>query len=1658
MARIPSVTSGLGSVVVNLDNTLTYTPATSYNSLAAGETASVEVTYAISDGNGGTSSSVATITVTGTNDGPTATVDIATTDEDAAVTFGVLSNDTDPDTSDTLSVTSASVTSGLGSVVVNLDNTLTYTPATSYNSLAAGETASVEVTYAISDGNGGTSSSVATITVTGTNDGPTATVDIATTDEDAAVTFGVLSNDTDPDTSDTLSVTSASVTSGLGSVVVNLDNTLTYTPATSYNSLAAGETASVEVTYAISDGNGGTSSSVATITVTGTNDGPTATVDIATTDEDAAVTFGVLSNDTDPDTSDTLSVTSASVTSGLGSVVVNLDNTLTYTPATSYNSLAAGETASVEVTYAISDGNGGTSSSVATITVTGTNDGPTATVDIATTDEDAAVTFGVLSNDTDPDTSDTLSVTSASVTSGLGSVVVNLDNTLTYTPATSYNSLAAGETASVEVTYAISDGNGGTSSSVATITVTGTNDGPTATVDIATTDEDAAVTFGVLSNDTDPDTSDTLSVTSASVTSGLGSVVVNLDNTLTYTPATSYNSLAAGETASVEVTYAISDGNGGTSSSVATITVTGTNDGPTATVDIATTDEDAAVTFGVLSNDTDPDTSDTLSVTSASVTSGLGSVVVNLDNTLTYTPATSYNSLAAGETASVEVTYAISDGNGGTSSSVATITVTGTNDGPTATVDIATTDEDAAVTFGVLSNDTDPDTSDTLSVTSASVTSGLGSVVVNLDNTLTYTPATSYNSLAAGETASVEVTYAISDGNGGTSSSVATITVTGTNDGPTATVDIATTDEDAAVTFGVLSNDTDPDTSDTLSVTSASVTSGLGSVVVNLDNTLTYTPATSYNSLAAGETASVEVTYAISDGNGGTSSSVATITVTGTNDGPTATVDIATTDEDAAVTFGVLSNDTDPDTSDTLSVTSASVTSGLGSVVVNLDNTLTYTPATSYNSLAAGETASVEVTYAISDGNGGTSSSVATITVTGTNDGPTATVDIATTDEDAAVTFGVLSNDTDPDTSDTLSVTSASVTSGLGSVVVNLDNTLTYTPATSYNSLAAGETASVEVTYAISDGNGGTSSSVATITVTGTNDGPTATVDIATTDEDAAVTFGVLSNDTDPDTSDTLSVTSASVTSGLGSVVVNLDNTLTYTPATSYNSLAAGETASVEVTYAISDGNGGTSSSVATITVTGTNDGPTATVDIATTDEDAAVTFGVLSNDTDPDTSDTLSVTSASVTSGLGSVVVNLDNTLTYTPATSYNSLAAGETASVEVTYAISDGNGGTSSSVATITVTGTNDGPTATVDIATTDEDAAVTFGVLSNDTDPDTSDTLSVTSASVTSGLGSVVVNLDNTLTYTPATSYNSLAAGETASVEVTYAISDGNGGTSSSVATITVTGTNDGPTATVDIATTDEDAAVTFGVLSNDTDPDTSDTLSVTSASVTSGLGSVVVNLDNTLTYTPAISYNSLAAGETASVEVTYAISDGNGGTSSSVATITVTGTNDGPTATVDIATTDEDAAVTFGVLSNDTDPDTSDTLSVTSASVTSGLGSVVVNLDNTLTYTPATSYNSLAAGETASVEVTYAISDGNGGTSSSVATITVTGTNDGPVAVADSEAGTEDSTITGSVASNDSDVDDAASLTYVLAAPVAGLTLNTDGSDHHNKPFA
>ena len=85
----------------------------------------------------------------------------------------------------------------------------------------------------------------------------------------------------------------------------------------------------------------------------------------------------------------------------------------------------------------------------------------------------------------------------------------------------------------------------------------------------------------------------------------------------------------------------------------------------------------------------------------------------------------------------------------------------------------------------------------------------------------------------------------------------------------------------------------------------------------------------------------------------------------------------------------MLANDTDLDTSDSLSITAATLPANSGSVsVVTLagHDQLQFNPGTDFDYLAVGESAQVTINYSISDGHGGTDSSTLTITVTGTND------------------------------------------------------------------------------------------------------------------------------------------------------------------------------------------------------------------------------------------------------------------------------------------------------------------------------------------------------------------------------------------------------------------------------------------------------------------------------------------------------------------------------------------------------------------------------------------------------------------------------------------------------------------------------------------------
>src|SRR6185295_9519737 len=175
---------------------------------------------------------------------------------------------------------------------------------------------------------------------------------------------------------------------------------------------------------------------------------------------------------------------------------------------------------------------------------------------------------------------------------------------------------------------------------------------------------------------------------------------------------------------------------------------------------------------------------------------------------------------------------------------------------------------------------------------------------------------------------------------------------------------------------------------------------------------------------------------------------------------------------------------------------------------------------------------------------------------------------------------------------------------------------------------------------------------------------------------------------------------------------------------------------------------------------------------------------------------------------------------------------------------------------------------------------------------------------------------------------------------------------------------------------------------------------------------------------------------------------------GATDTATLTITVTGTNDDPVANVDTNSATEGGATVLGsVALNDSDPDDGETATLSYA-LNAPVAGLTLNANGSYSFDPTNAaYNHLAQGATTDVIATYTVTDAHGATDTATLTITVTGTNDDPVANVDTNSATEGgATVLGSVALNDSDPDDGetATLSYALNAPVAGLTLNANGS--------
>ncbi len=144
----------------------------------------------------------------------------------------------------------------------------------------------------------------------------------------------------------------------------------------------------------------------------------------------------------------------------------------------------------------------------------------------------------------------------------------------------------------------------------------------------------------------------------------------------------------------------------------------------------------------------------------------------------------------------------------------------------------------------------------------------------------------------------------------------------------------------------------------------------------------------------AAQIGNINVVVQAVDAAGNTGTQSFTVAVSSDNDPPVATDDTGATDEDTVLNVaapGVLSNDTDPDTGTTLTVSAFDATSTRGATVtVGANGSYTYDPRTSaeLGNLAEGATLEDTFTYTVSDGEGGTDVATVRITVTGKADAP----------------------------------------------------------------------------------------------------------------------------------------------------------------------------------------------------------------------------------------------------------------------------------------------------------------------------------------------------------------------------------------------------------------------------------------------------------------------------------------------------------------------------------------------------------------------------------------------------------------------------------------------------------------------------------------------
>ena len=1684
--------------------------------LGVGESLTDTFTFTVSDGHGGTAANTLTVTINGANDAPVLAATIVNVAEGSVTTSGSLPMPTDVDAHDVVSFTPLSnVPGAYGTFSVDADGHYTYVQNTSLpalQGLGAGESLTDSFTVTVSDNHGGSSSTVITVSINGANDAPTVTAATASIAEDTVDISGTLPAPVDPDLHDVASFVPQTGSAGLyGTLTLDASGNYTYTLNNALpvvQGLGVGESLTDTFTFTASDGHGGTASSTLTVTINGSNDAPVLAATVVGVDKDTTVTSGTLPMPTDADVHDTVSFTPLTNAPGsYGTFSVDADGNYTYVLDTSLpavRALGPADSLTDSFTVTVSDNHGGSSSTVITVSVNGGgNDAPSVTAALASIGEDTAGVSGVLPAPVDPDVHDVVTFVPQTGTAGLyGTFTVDADGHYTYTlnnalPAV--QGLGAGESLTDTFTFTVSDGRGGTGSNTLTVTIDGSNDAPVVTAATASIVEDTANINGTLPAPTDPDLHDTVSFVPQTGSAGLyGTFTLDASGNYTYSlnnASPAVQGLGVGESLADTFTFTASDGHGGTASSTLTVTINGSNDAPVLAATTVNVAEGSATTSGTLPMPTDADVHDVVSFSPLTNAPGnYGTFSVDASGNYTYVQNTSLpalQGLGAGESLTDSFTVTVSDNHGGSSSTVITVSINGSNDAPIVTSATAAIVEDTAGVSGTLPAPVDPDVHDVVSFVPQTNTTGLyGTFTVDADGHYTYTlnnalPAV--QGLGVGESLTDTFTFTVTDNHGATASNTLAVTINGSNDAPTVAAATAVIAEDTPTVSGTLPTPVDADIHDTVTfIPQTNIAGQYGTFSVDADGNYTYTLNNALpvvQGLGVGESLNETFTFTVTDGHGGTASNTLTVTINGSNDAPVLAAATVNVTEDSAVTSGTLPMPTDADVHDVVSFTPQSNAPGsYGTFSVDADGNYTYTLNTSLpavQGLGAGESLTDTFTVTVSDNHGGSSSTVVAMSINGSNDAPTVAAATAVIAEDTPTVSGTLPTPVDADVHDLVSFTPKTNASGsYGTLSLDANGNYTYVLNNSLpvvQGLGVGESLTDSFTFTVTDNHGGTATNTLTVTINGTNDIPVlaaATVNVA---EDSAVTSGTLPMPTDADVHDVVSFTPQSNAPGsYGTFSVDADGNYTYTLNTSLpavQGLGAGESLTDTFTVTVSDNHGGTASASVTMSINGSNDAPTVAAATAVIAEDTAGVSGVLPAPVDPDLHDVVNfVPQAGAVGQYGTLVLDASGNYTYSlnnalPAV--QGLGVGESLTDSFTYTVTDNHGSTATNTLTVTINGTNDAPVLAATTVNIAEGSAVTSGTLPTPTDVDVHDVVSFTPLSNAAGsYGTFSVDADGNYTYTLNTSLpavQGLGAGESLTDSFTVTVSDNHGGASSTVVTMSINGSNDAPTVAAAATAIAEDTPTVSGALPAPADPDLHDVVSFVPQTNTAGLyGTLSVDAAGNYTYTlnnalPAV--QGLGVGESLSETFTFTVTDNHGTTASNTLAVTINGTNDAPVLAATTVNIAEGSTITNGILPTPTDVDVHDVVSFTPLSNAAGsYGTFSVDADGNYTYALNTSLpavKGLGLGESLTDTFVVTVSDKHGGTSSTVVTMSINGSNDAPTVAAATASIAEDTAgVSGTLpAPVDPDLHDVVTFSPQANAPGSYGTFNLDASGNY-----